>query len=197
MATRVVLLDLDGTVWDSYAWYGRVLERAGLAHARETETALRQGRSLIRIGKDLGVPRSRLIRMIKDTSEAIPLYPGVETSLAVVSDRGTRLGIVTSLSGAIAVPMLATAGIETFFQAVVHPGICRAYKPSGRPILFALEAMREPASSTVVYVGDREEDAAAARNAGVRFGWASFGYGHRTPSPGETVLATFSEIVQL
>ena len=197
MATRVILLDLDGTVWDSYAWYGRVLERAGLAHARETETALRQGRSLIRIGKDLGVPRSRLIRMIKDTSEAIPLYPEVAASLAVLSDRGTKLGIVTSLSGAIAVPMLATAGIDIFFQAVVHPGVCRAYKPSGRPILVALEALGEPASSAVVYVGDREEDAAAARNAGVRFAWASFGYGDRTPSIGRTVVTTFGEIVHL
>ena len=197
MAARVVLLDLDGTVWDSYPWYSRVLERTGLAQAGETERALRQGRSLIRLGKDLGVPRSRLIRMIKDTSEAIPLYPGVEASLARLSDRGTKLGLVTSLSGAIAAPMLATAGIDRFFQTVVHPGVCSAYKPNARPILVALEALGEAASPAVVYVGDREDDAAAARNAGIRFGWASFGYGDRTPSIRETVLATFGEIVQL
>ena len=122
MAARVVLLDLDGTVWDSYPWYSRVLERTGLTQAGEIETALWKGRSLIRLGKDLGVPRSRLIRMIKGTSDAIPLYPGVVASLARLSDRGTKLGIVTSLSGAIAVPMLARAGIDGLFQTIVHPG---------------------------------------------------------------------------
>lgn len=197
MAARVVLLDLDGTVWDSYSWYGRVLQRAGLAHASETETALRQGRSLIQIGKDLGVPRGRLIRMIKDSREAIPLYPGVVASLTRLSDRGTKLGVVTSLSGAIAVPMLAAAEIETCFQTIVHPGVCRAYKPSGRPILFALEELRESASSAVVYVGDRQEDAAAARNAGIRFAWASFGYGDRPPSGEWVALNAFGEIVRL
>ena len=197
MAARVVLFDLDGTVWDSYPWYSRVFERTGLAQVGEIELALRQGQSLIHLAKDLGVPRSRLIRMIQDTSEAIPLYPGVRASLARLSDRGTKLGIVTSLSGAITVPMLARAGIDQFFQTVVHPGICRTYKPDARPILVALEALGEAASSAVVYVGDREDDAAAARNAGIRFGWASFGYGVRTPSIGETVLATFDEVVQL
>lgn len=197
MAARVVLLDLDGTVWDSYPWYSRVLERTGLTQAGEIETALWKGRSLIRLGKDLGVPRSRLIRMIKGTSDAIPLYPGVVASLARLSDRGTKLGIVTSLSGAIAVPMLARAGIDGLFQTIVHPGVCRTYKPNARPILVALEALGEAVSCAVVYVGDREDDAAAARNAGIRFGWAAFGYGDRTPSIGETALATFGEIVQL
>ena len=197
MAARVILLDLDGTVWDSYPWYSRVLERVGHAKAGEIENALRRGRSLIRLGKDLGVPRSRLIRVIEDTSEAIPLYDGVKPSLACLSERGTKLGIVTSLSGAIAVPMLARAGIDRFFRTVVHPGVCRTYKPKARPILVALEALAEAASPEVVYVGDREDDAVAARNAGIRFGWASFGYGDRTPSPGETALATFGEILQL
>lgn len=197
MAARVILLDLDGTVWDSYPWYSRVLERTGLIRAEEAESALRQGRPIIRLGKDLGVSRSRLIRMIQDTSEPIPIYPGVEASLARLSARRTTLGIVTSLSGAIALPMLAKASIDSFFQTIVHPGVCRTYKPDARPILVALEALAEAASSSVVYVGDREEDAAAARNAGIRFAWASFGYGTRTPSLEETVLARFGEIVEL
>lgn len=197
MAARVILLDLDGTVWDSYPWYDRVLERTGLAQAGETEKALRKGQSLFNVGQALGVSRNRMIRMIETTSEAIPLYPGVRTSLDRLSTRGTKLGIVTSLSGAIAIPMLSRAGIDGFFQSVVHPGVCRTYKPNPRPILFALEDLEETASSAVVYVGDREDDAAAARNAGIRFGWASFGYGDRVPSDGETTLATFAEILQL
>ena len=197
MAARVIFLDLDGTVWDSYPWYSRVLGRTGAAIAGDIEHALRQGRSLISLGKDLGVPRGRLIRMIESTSEAIPLYPGVVASLCGLSDRGTKLGIVTSLSGAIAVPMLARAGIDKFFQTVVHPGVCRTYKPNARPILVALEALEEAASCAVVYVGDREDDAASAQNAGIRFGWASFGYGDRAPRMGETELAAFGEIVHL
>lgn len=197
MASRVVLLDLDGTVWDSFPWYSRTLERAGLAQAAETECALRQGRSLIRFGRDLGVSRSHLIRTIEDSREPIPLYPGVEASVAQLSDRGTKLGVVTSLSGAIAVPMLRRAGIHGFFRTIVHPGNCRSYKPSARPLLAALEELGEAASAQVLYVGDREDDAAAARNAEIRFGWASFGYGDRAPCPGEAVLTTFEEITQL
>ncbi len=197
MATRVVLLDLDGTVWDSYPWYSRVLGRTGAAIVDHIECELRQGKSLISLSKDLGVSRSRLIRMIEDTHEAIPLYSEVMASLSEISDRGTKLGIVTSLSGAIAIPMLAKAGIYNFFQTIVHPGICRTYKPNPRPILLALEALKETVSCEVVYVGDREDDAAAARNAGIRFAWASFGYGDRVPRVDETELLTFGEIAQL
>ena len=197
MAAKVVLLDLDGTVWDSYPWYSRVLERSGHAEAGEAERALRQGCSLIPLSRDLGVSKYRLIRLIKDSPEEIPLYPEVEASLARLCDRGTKLGIVTSLSGAIAVPMLAKAGIDGFFQTVVHPGVCQVYKPNPRPIFMALEKLGEAPSSTVVYVGDQEDDATAARNAMVRFGWASYGYGHFSPSTRETVLTNFGEIVQL
>lgn len=197
MAARVVLLDLDGTVWDSYPWYGMVLERAGLAPAGEVEVALRRGRSIIRLGKDIGVPRSRLIRIIQDASDPVPLYFGVQASLSRLADSGAKLGIVTSLSGAVALPMLVRAGIGSFFRTIVHPGVCRVYKPSARPILVALKALGEAASSSVVYVGDQDVDAAAAQNAGVRFAWASFGYGSRTPSAQESVLAEFGDIVEL
>lgn len=197
MAARVILLDLDGTVWDSYPWYGRVLERTGLIRSAEVESALRRGLSIIRVARDVGVSRSRLLRLIRDASEAIPIYPGVETSLETLAGRGVKLGIVTSLSGAIALPMLAKAAINDFFDTVVHPGNCRAYKPAARPILVALEALGEAASSSVVYVGDQEADAAAAHNAEIRFAWASFGYGTRTPSAGETILTEFGDVAEL
>ena len=197
MAARVVLLDLDGTVWDSYPWYGSVLERAGLVAAGDAEAALRRGRSIIRLGTDLGVSRSRLLRIIGDASQPVPLYSGVQASLARLADRGAKLGVVTSLSGAVALPMLVNAGIRSFFRTVVHPGVCRVYKPSARPILVALEALGESASLSVVYVGDQDADAAAARNAGIRFAWASFGYGTRTPLARESVLAEFGEVVEL
>ena len=93
--------------------------------------------------------------------------------------------------------MLVNAGIDKFFQEVVHPGVCRAYKPNARPILVALEAMEEAPSCSVVYVGDQENDAVAARNAGIRFAWASFGYGNRAPSNIKRSLAMFCEIVEL
>ena len=85
--------------------------------------------------------------------------------------------IIQSLPGDIAVPLLEGIGVAPLFGAVVHAGVCRARKPSPKPLLVAYERLGVEPAAEDMYVGDRPDDSGAASAAGIRFGWASWGYG--------------------
>ena len=91
--------------------------------------------------------------------------PGVPEAVARVRAHGVALAVVSNWD--ISLPdHLAGAGIRV--DAVVTAAAAGVPKPSGRPLLAALERLRV-APDRALHVGDTEEDAAAAAAAGVRF----------------------------
>jgi phosphoglycolate phosphatase-like HAD superfamily hydrolase len=49
----------------------------------------------------------------------------------------------------------------------------------------------------VWYVGDLKSDCTAARNAGISFAWASWGYSSEMPAHASMHLSSFSEVLAI
>jgi HAD superfamily hydrolase (TIGR01662 family) len=195
MATKAILFDLDGTIWESYSWYARILsERAGGSTARRIEQ-LRAGHSVVSMCNACGLSSSIFRSLCVASAKSLPLYPDVIQCLDELNRRGHPLGVVTSLSGRLADPLLRELGLAEKFGMVVHAGNCRYRKPSPEPLLMALQAIGgEPSNSW--YVGDKSSDSDTAAAAGVRFAWASYGYGDSCPD-GAVVLRHFRDVLFL
>ena len=59
MDRRTLLLDLDGTLWDSRPWYAEILAVLGGGPAKDLEQALASGANVVRLAQEAGVSRSR------------------------------------------------------------------------------------------------------------------------------------------
>ena len=196
MAAAAILFDLDGTIWDSVPWYAAVLSGGEAARMAELEQRLLRGSSVITLGGQRGFTKGALVRECRRRIGELELFPGVRDTLAVLGARAVPMGVVTSLSGDLAMAMIDGAGLSHRFQAVIHPGNCRSGKASGVPLFRALGDMGVSASPDVVYVGDRQDDAKCARAGGVSFAWASYGYGSQ-PDGDATILRKFEEVLDL
>ncbi len=193
MAPRALLFDLDGTVWDSYPWYARVLAAEDLMSESAAIRELRSGRSIVSLAKSCGLRLSRLKRY----QEMLPLYPGVREALDELARRATPRAVVTNLPGRLVLPILEGLGLDHHFAAVIHAGNCHFRKPHPGPLNAALEQMKISVSNRVFYVGDMATDAEAADRAGLAFAWASYGYGDQCPSQASRVLRRFGEVLAL
>lgn len=197
MAKRAILFDLDGTLWRGYEWYSEILSIETGEDKGRILGELHKGRSVFVIGVELGLSRSRLLRLCRDNVGLLDTYPEVRETLAVLQGDGVSLGIVTNLSGRIAEPALSGIHLDRHFDVVVHPGNCGARKPSPQPILTGLSRLRVPVSEAISYVGDSANDAKCASSAGVPFVWASYGYSRHKPPNTDVILRDFRGVLKL
>jgi phosphoglycolate phosphatase len=141
VAPEAVVFDLDGTVWDSYPWYGQVLEDEAGVPRDQVVAELFHGASIVRLITQHGVSRSRFVRRAVSSIDSPPLYPGIRHTLSALQGRRIPLAVFTSLPGSIAEPKLNATGLRDCFSAVVHAGNCRVRKPPPKGIFQALDAM--------------------------------------------------------
>ena len=180
MAARTFLFDLDGTLWDTLPWYTALCNAHGCVS--DVEAKLRAGRSVFQILRDEGISRDAFVQTCR-TAAPPTLFPSVAPVLDALRSLGSRVGVVTNLSGAIARPVLQRTGLAARLDVIVDGSIGPPYKPHPRPLLLALsELSAEP--STALYVGDLDSDARAAHAAGLRFVWAAYGYSPCVPPSG-------------
>ena len=106
------------------------------------------------------------------------------------------MGLVTNLTGWLARPLVEAANIRRYFNAIVTPvpGVPR--KPNPRGVVKALNEMEREVDQHTWLVGDECIDAGAAKAAGVRFAWASYGYGPTSP-PADVELDRFADVLEL
>lgn len=195
MANSAILFDLDGTIWESYSWYAKILTREVGGSVSHRIQQLRDGHSVVSMCAACGLSNSRFQTLCISSAGELPLYPEVSHCLEDLNRRGDQMGVVTSLPGRLAEPLLHKLGLADIFRVVIHAGNCRYRKPSPEPLLLALRLIRGEASGSW-YVGDQGTDAKAAAAAGVRFAWASYGYGDDRPI-GATVLKHFRDVLSL
>ena len=197
MARRTILLDLDGTVWDSRPWYAEILARVSGDSAAELKNRLASGTSVVRLAMERGVNKPRLAREASRSAASLGLYAGVRRTLDHLRDRATTMGVVTNLPGWLVRPVVEATGIDAYFDAIVtpRPGVPAKPKPHG--VLKALQQMGREADAHTWLVGDGVADAEAAAAAGVRFAWASYGYEAAPPPGAETVLHSFEDVLEL
>ena len=196
MAASAFLFDLDGTIWNSIPYYARALARGNEKATGDFESHLRSGLSVVTLAKRHHVPEAEILRLLTQQGQGL-LYPNVARVLGKLAGRNVPLGIVTGLPGRLATPVVEACRISGYFTAFVHRGNCRSKKPSAEPIRMAMRAAEIDDSKAVVYVGDRDEDAKAAANAGIAFAWASYGYGSQCPEGAGVVLRSFEELLKL
>ena len=197
MARPTLLLDLDGTLWDSRPWYAEILARLSGGSATELENRLASGASVVQLASERRVSRSRVAREASNSVASLRLYDGTLRTLEDLTDRATSMGVVTNLPGWLVTPLVQTTGIAGYFEAIVTPRAGVPAKPKPHGILRALHEMGREADAHTWLVGDGVADAVAAGVAGVRFAWASYGYETVPPAGAETVLLSFRDVLGL
>ena len=197
MATAAIVLDLDGTVWDSRPWYAKTIARLSDESAARVERELQGGASIVRVAKDHGVSNARLARAAREDGGSIELYEGVLPTLDELRGKGTRIGIVTNLPGWLVRPLLESTGIGEYAVGVATPRRGIPAKPMPHGIRRVLAEMGREADLGTWFVGDTAVDAEAAEAAAVRFAWASFGYESVMPAGTRKVLVCFDEVLDL
>jgi phosphoglycolate phosphatase len=220
---RAVCLDLDGTLIDSApdlaAALNRRLAANGLAPhplgavkrmigdgARMllTRGFAAAGRTLSEAELAAEVAAFILDYEAHSLVETRP-FPGVEAALDALADAGFTLAIVTNKPEGPTHTILRRLGLDHRFATVAGGDSFPVRKPDPGHLTGALDRLGIPAGDAVM-VGDHRNDLLAARGAGVRAIYATFGYGEedhralgahaaieRFAALPETVAALFAE----
>lgn len=204
---RSLILDIDGTLWDTRpllarAWNGAI-EEDGRSIARVTEESLRGllGKTLAAIGRELfsDVPPEEADEIMElclvaehKALEADPChvtYPKVvETIRAMAKER--KIFIVSNCETGYVQLFLEKTRLENEIADAEWFG--RTGAPKGESIRRLMErnGLRD-----ALYVGDTQGDLEATRYAGISFVWASYGFGN--PETWDYKIDCFSELQRL
>ena len=199
MAGPALLLDLDGTLWDSRPWFAQILAQLSGHSLSELEQRQASGANIVRLADECGVSRTRFARQVGDTSESLSLYDGALQTLETLKGRGTSIGVVTNLPARLVTPMTEGTQLDRYFDTVVTPQPFNGIpaKPSPRGIHVALQRMCREAGPRTWFAGDGAVDAKAARAAGLSFAWASYGYEAEPPPGTNLILARLDDLLEL
>lgn len=204
---RSLILDIDGTLWDTRpllarAW-NEAVEEDGRSAARVTVESLRGllGKTLTAIGRELfsDVPveeadeiMERCLLAEHRTLEADPCqvtYPGVtQTIRAMAKER--KLFIVSNCETGYVQLFLEKTGLAEEISDAEWFG--RTGAPKGESIRLLME---RNGLENALYVGDTQGDLEATRYAGIPFVWASYGFG--SPETWDYKIDGFGELQKL
>lgn len=193
-----ILFDMDGTLWDAVDSYCAVWNRTiadfGLS-ARPVERpqlAPLMGKPLMeiydRLVGDKADPGRFIAALTANERDMMPalggvLYPGVEATLAALSD-GHRLFMVSNC-GADGLPnFMRFTGLGHLFTDMRSFGQTGKEKDANIRDLVERYSLEQP-----LYVGDVASDCADAHRAGVPFAWARYGFGTDVPGADYTLGA--------
>jgi HAD superfamily hydrolase (TIGR01509 family) len=196
MAASALILDLDGTLWDSHQWFAALVSHGNPRRLSDALARLETGYPAARLLKDAGISETRFGGACRGTSKP-QLYRNVHGTLARLAARKMTMTAVTNLPAWLAHPMLACHGLDELMGPVVTYGTTRAHKPHPAPLLAACERLSVRPDQSVWYVGDSLTDAAAAKAAGMSFAWVCYGYGDVAPSGPHIVLSDFAQVLTL
>jgi phosphoglycolate phosphatase len=123
------------------------------------------------------------------------VYPGVREGLAMLKTAGLRLACVTNKPYSFTEPLLAKTGLAQYFELVYGGDAFALRKPDPYPLLMVAEHFRlDPAA--MVALGDSENDAQAARAAGMGVLLLPYGYNHGNPVQGVDADGIVDSIVR-
>ena len=204
---RGIILDVDGTLWDAVdviteSW-NIALSRIPDAEGTITGDQMRQclGKTMFEIA-DMMFGYLPLKRRREVLDEAMryeveylrdhpgTLYPGVRKTLSALRDDGWHLYIVSNCQKGYIEDCLSALGEED----LIEDHICfeDTLRDKGSNIRLCAE---RNALDQAFYVGDTEGDLAAARNAGIAFIYAEYGFGDVDTEEGKIpVIRHFTEL---
>jgi phosphoglycolate phosphatase len=109
------------------------------------------------------------------------VYPGVPEGLQALRRAGLKLACLTNKPGAFARALLASKGLDGFFEHTFGGDDFPRKKPDPLPLQRTCEALGV-APAQALMVGDSVNDVLAARAAGCPVVLVSYGYNHGEPA---------------
>jgi phosphoglycolate phosphatase len=181
MPPRLLILDFDGTLADTWPWFRAILPDAmrhfGLAPITADEAEAMRGEAPRDLLRRLGIPAWRIpaialhLRRAAQAAPPPPLFPGIPALLHRLRAAGITLAIASSNSAA-----QIARGLGPELDALIAH---RALEASlfGKAARFR-RLLRESrtAPGAAFSVGDEARDIEAAREAGIRCGAVTWGY---------------------
>jgi len=203
---KTVVFDLDGTLVDSVpdlaAALNRLLVTRNLSGFDEAEVQAMVGDGALALleraftARRVAMDAGALAEFLNDyTSHAAVLtrpYPGVIETLEALRAAGCTLAVCTNKPAAAAGVVLQTLGLAKFFNTVSGGDTFAVRKPNPEHLRATLRAVGGVAEQAVM-VGDHHNDVEAARGAGMRSIWVTWGYG-RDVRGADGVVERFSDI---
>ena len=207
---KMVILDLDGTLWDSAenvaASWNEALSLAGVQHGLSGEFTSESvhavmGKTMLEISEivfpDMDPEERRKIfdECIRHENEYVSehggmLFPGVRETLALLRAAGYKLAIVSNCQQGYIDAFLDSMDMHEYFCDYEEWG--RTGCPKGDNIRLVMERNN---ASDAIYVGDTYGDKKAADQAQILFVHASYGFGE---VPGAAAsIESFPELLEL
>jgi phosphoglycolate phosphatase len=208
---RVLLLDLDGTLVDTVpdlaAALNRLMAARGLAGFDFPGTAAMVGDGVKRLVEKAFAQRGLVADAAAVAAFAADyeahaavdsrLFPGVMPTLEALRAEGWRLAVCTNKPEGAARVLLDALGLTPLIAVVGAGDSFPVRKPDPAHLTATLAAAGGTADRAVM-VGDHANDVAAARGAGVRCIFASWGYGPTAMAAGaDAVAADITEIASV
>lgn len=208
MKTDGIILDIDGTLWNSTdivaeAW-NEAIRSFGISETRVDGARLRGlfGRTMDAIAADIfpEMEEGRRLEILdactKAEEEALErdpcdiFYPGVIDTIHALKEKGQRLFIVSNCQQGYIELVMQKGG----FAACIADHLCFGDTGKGKDenirLLVAKNGLKTP-----FYVGDTQGDSDAAAAAGVPFVFASYGFGDVSAYNGR--IGAFAELMNL
>jgi len=127
------------------------------------------------------------------------VYPGVVEGLEAMRARGLKLACVTNKPQGFSETLLAAKGLAPYFDLVVGGDLLPRRKPDPLPMLHVCERFGI-APGRMLAIGDSDNDAAAARAAGMPVLVVPYGYNEGRPAESidaDGVVATLAHVAPL
>jgi phosphoglycolate phosphatase len=179
---KAVIFDFDGTLSNSGDWFLTIVNdlarRFSFREVDDDEVDMLRHRSSREVIDYLGIPRWKLPLIARHVRQRvarnidqIPLFPETPELLRQVSERGLRIGVVTSNAAANARAILGADNvrhIEAWAAGSSLFGKARKFRRVLREMALA--------PHDVLSIGDETRDIDAARQVGMRTGAVLWGY---------------------
>ncbi|WP_459129718.1 HAD family hydrolase [Guggenheimella bovis] len=196
---KSIIYDLDGTLWDaskpiSFAW-SQVLSRYGLRTVSDADVRSVCGLPMDRILDQFGLgSHNHLLPELCQREEEHLLeefgtpYEGVRETLEVLQKKKVPVCIVSNCQDGYIQTFLKTLKLEDYFLDFESFGATGLSKGENIKKVIFRNDLKEP-----IYIGDTRGDEIAAREAGIPFYQAAWGFG--SPISPDVILKNFSDIL--
>ncbi len=187
---KAVIFDLDGTLVDTAEEFIIVVQALRTEHRlpamdenliRSTVSSGARALVSLSLGLKEGDPefekkRLRLLELYSEVlGSAAKPYPGIETLICQLEERGIAWGIATNKPRAYTTPLMEKLNMQPVPACVICPDDVSETKPHPQALLLGCEQIGcKPQQA--IYVGDHRRDIEAGQRAGMYTLAATYGY---------------------